>query len=197
MQVVDVASVSKDEELTDLVRRIMLGDSLAEAEMVERYKEGLPTIIGQIVHNRSATEDLSQETFMKAIAKIRRGELRDPARLSGFICGIARFMAIEYVRKGRRLINKEEIGETEQLADPAPSQLDEICQQERCDAVRQVLSEMKIERDREVLRRYYIEEEDKEHICQDLGLTATQFSRIVFRALDRYKKLYLKVRGAA
>jgi len=173
----------------------MLGESRAEEEMVERYKDGVSIIIGQIIHSRSATEDLSQETFMKAITKIRHGELREPVRLSGFICGIAKFLALEYVRKGRRLINQEEVGKAEQIADPAPSQLERLCQQEKCDAVRQVLNELKVERDRNVLRRYYIEEEDKDSICGDLGLTATQFSRIIFRALERYRKLYMKHSG--
>jgi RNA polymerase sigma-70 factor, ECF subfamily len=193
---VGVVGSNSEIELADLVKRIIGGDAFAEEELVHRYKEGVSIIIGRIVQSRSATEDLSQETFLKALEKIRHGEVRQPDRLSGFICAIARNIAIEYVRRGRRLINQEEIGKAEEISDPAPSQLDQLCRQERCEVVRQVLSELKVKRDRDVLFRYYIAEEDKDQICRDLGLTTGQFSRIIFRALNRYKELYTKLVGA-
>jgi hypothetical protein len=61
--------------------------------------------------------------------------------------------------------------------------------------VRQTLAELKNNRDREVIFRYYIAEEDKARICADLGLNSQQFNSVIFRALRRYKELYIKQFG--
>ncbi|MCP4664535.1 MAG: hypothetical protein GY856_54820 [bacterium] len=57
---------------------------------------------------------------------------------------------------------------------------------------------MPTERDREVLSRFYLAEEDKEQICCDLGLAGEHFKRVLFRARRRFKKLYeARVPGGA
>jgi RNA polymerase sigma-70 factor (ECF subfamily) len=189
-QSVDEVSVSNEMELTELVTRIVAGDSTAEEEIVQRYKQGVAIIIDQIVRSRSVTEDLSQDTFKIVLQKVRRGDLRQPERLSGFVCSVARNTAVDYIRRTRHLRTQEAIGNAERIADPAPSQLEEILKQERAAAVRQLINELKQERDRELLLRYFIAEDDKETICRDLGLTRAQFNNVIFRATARFKELY-------
>jgi RNA polymerase sigma factor (sigma-70 family) len=159
--------------------------------LVRLYKNGIAIIIGRIVHNESATEDLSQETFRIALEKIRDGDVREPERLSGFICGVARNIAIEYVRRMRRLVNQEEVGNAEQIPDPHPDQFEQLWRKERAEIVRQVLNEMKVQRDSDVIFRFFIADEDGDTICADLGLTKRQFSLILYRALRRYRELYI------
>jgi RNA polymerase sigma-70 factor (ECF subfamily) len=172
--------------------RVTAGDADAEADLVRRYKDGIAIVIQRIVHDQSVVEDLSQETFRIAIEKIRDGDVREPDRLSGFICGVARNLAIDSIRKTRRSTSQEEIDSAEQLPDSQPDQFEQLWRKERAEIVRQAISELKVERDREVLFRYYIAEEDKDHICADMGFTSQQFNSIIFRALKRYKELYLK-----
>lgn len=179
-------------ELVDIVRRIVAGDSAAEDEVVRRYEHGVAVIIDHIVRNQSATEDVSQETFRIVLEKLRRGDLRQPESLSGFVCSVARNAAIDYIRRAKRSYSREEIGDAEHIPDPAPNQLDQILAQEKAEIVRQVILEMKVERDRDVLFRYYVGEEDKDRICIDLGLTRTQFNNVIYRALARFKELYVR-----
>lgn len=178
-------------DLADVVRRIIAGDHLAEEEMVRRYTEGVSVIVRKVAQSQPAAEDISQETFRIAIEKIRHGDVRDPERLSGFICSLAKNVAIEHVRKARRLTSQEEI-KAELIPDPAPNQLEEVCRKEKARIVRHLIGQLKVERDRKVLFRYYIAEEDKDRICADLGLTRPQFNNILSRALQRYKELYIK-----
>lgn len=187
-----MVEASDKTEWLEWVRRITAGDADAEEELVRRYQDGIAIIINQIVRNESITEDLSQETFRIALEKIRDGDVRDPERISGFICGVARNLALDYVRKMRRLTNQEELGTAEQIRDPRPDQFEQLLNKERAEIVRQVISKLKVERDREVLFRYYIAEEDKDQICADLNLTSHQFNSVIFRALNRYKELYIK-----
>jgi RNA polymerase sigma-70 factor, ECF subfamily len=192
---VNVFGVSNETELAELVRRIIGGDARAEEEIVRRYKDGVSIIIGKIIQRPSVTEDIFQETFKKALEKIRHGDVREPERLSGFICSMARNLAIEHVRKERKVTKEAEIGRTEQIPDPAPDQFEQLWRKERAEIVRQVLNELKVKRDRDVILRYYIAEEDKDQICADLGLTRGQFNGVIFRALKRYKELYVKLVG--
>jgi RNA polymerase sigma-70 factor, ECF subfamily len=189
---VNVVKASNETDWSRWVQRIIDRDGDAEEELVRQYKDGIAIIIGRVVRNESFIEDLSQETFKIALEKIRDGDVREPERLSGFICGVARNVAIDYVRKMRRLTNQEEIGNAEQIRDSRPDQFEQLWRKERAEIVRQVISELKVERDREVLSRYYIAEEDKDQICADLGFDSKQFNSVIFRALKRYKELYLK-----
>ncbi len=45
------------------------------------------------------------------------------------------------------------------------------------------------DRDRQILYRFYIAEEDKERICADLDLSSLHFNRVLFRARQRFKDL--------
>lgn len=184
--------VSDETDWLEWMRRITAGDADAETELVRRYKDGIAIIIGHIVHNESAKEDLSQDTFRIALEKIRHGDVREPERLSGFICGVARNVAIDYIRRMRRTTNQEEVGKAEQIRDPQPDQFEQLWRKEKAEIVRQVIGELKVERDREALLRYYIAEEDKDQICADLRLTRLQFNSVISRALKRFKELYLK-----
>jgi len=190
-----VVTAGNETELIDLVRRIMAGDSPAEEELVRRYKVAISIIIARIVQNHSAREDVFQETFKKALEKIRRGNVREPERLSGFICAIARNLAIECVRNPRHSVKETDVTATKQISDSAPDPFEHLWRKEKAKMVRQVIKELKIERDRKLLFRYYIAEEDKDQICADLALTREQFNGIVFRALKRFKELYVKRAG--
>src|SRR5262245_26479630 len=108
--------------------------------MVLRYRDGVFQIILQVVGNHSVAEDLSQETFIKALEKIRHGDVREPDRLSGFICGVAKFTALDYIRKMRSAKKVEEVGAAELIPDPSPDPFEQVLDKERLEAVRKVLA---------------------------------------------------------
>ena len=174
-----------------LVERILSGDRSAEAELVERYRRGVSVILMRAMGQRSMIEDLLQDTFQVALEKIRRGDLREPEKLSGFMCNLARNLAIDHVRRASR----HERAERElQLNSPAPPDaLQRLLAAEKAGIVRRILNELRPARDREVLYRFYIAEQEKQQICAELGLTSLHFNRVVFRARERYRELYEKL----
>lgn len=177
----------------DLVGRIIAGDQTAESELIERYTRGVTIILRrECGGDRTAIEDLYQETFRIVLEKLRRGELREPEKLSGFVCAVARNLVIDHYRRTSRRERHTEISDDDPIPALRPSQLDELLHQERAALVRQVIEELPSDRDRRILFRFYIAEEEKEKICADLGLTALHFNRVLFRARERYKELYLK-----
>jgi len=174
-----------------LVRRIMAGDGAAEEELVHRYSRGVFFVLNQNVSDRVIAEDLYQETFRLTLEKIRGGEVREPERFSGFILSIARNLAIEHFRKNARARERQG-GENEirTIAAPEPSQLDNLLKEERATLVHHVLAALPSERDRKVLHRFYIADDDKEEICADLGISSLHFNQILCRARERYRKAF-------
>src|SRR5262249_31676850 len=137
----------------------------------------------------SAREDIYQETFCVVLQKIRRGEVREPERLSGFIVSLARNLMIEQFRRTSRRLAREEPVDLAELHSPEPSPIDRVMQQQRKVLAQRVLASMPSERDRAVLSRFYILDEDKDCICEDLGLSSTHFNQVLFRARERFRKL--------
>jgi RNA polymerase sigma-70 factor (ECF subfamily) len=172
-----------------LVSRIRAGERSAEDELVRRFSRGVSIIIGQSVADPAAA-DVYQETFRLALVKVRAGEVRDPERLGGFIAGIARSLVIEHFRAAARFKGRHEGEPDRQLPSPEPSQLDRLLRKERAALARLVLSELPSDRDRKILYRFYIEDDEKEDICADLGIGALHFNHVISRARQRYKKIY-------
>ena len=176
----------------ELVTRILAGEKAAESELVQQYCRGVLIILNRATGDYSLSEDLSQETFQLTLEKIRGGEVREPEKLSGFICSLARNLATDHYRRSRRSEQVDDPEAVELIAATAPSQLDRVLQAEKSKRVRELLSELS-GRDREILRRFYIEEEDKDRICADLKLSSLHFNRVLHRARERYRELYRRM----
>jgi RNA polymerase sigma-70 factor, ECF subfamily len=144
---------------------------------------------------RPEAEDLFQDTIRLALEKLRRGELREPAKLPGFLAGIARSLAIEHFRKTARRKTEADSDAVRDAPFSGSSQFDDLARRESAGLVRRVLGELGNERDREILLRFYLAEEDKGRISADYGLTSLQFNRVLHRARQRYKELFERRAG--
>ena len=189
---VETAASNDPGNAADLVSRIRAGDQHAESELVERFGRGVLMILRRSTRNAAVSDDLYQDTFRIAIEKVRQGDLRDSAKLGAFLCSVARNLVIEYFRRTARHENLAEIAEAERPPHVAPNQLEAVLQKERAAIVRQAINELPTDRDRQLLFRFYVMEDEKEAICADLDLTSLHFNRVLHRARERYRELYEK-----
>lgn len=181
----------------DLVRRIRSGDPEAEEELVSHFGEGLAFLLRRWTRDHAAAEDLYQETFRLALEKIRSGEVRDPDRLAGFLRSLAKNLSIHHYRRSAvQEVREEDLETAADLSAPEAGQLGQLLRREKAALVRRVLEELGSERDRQVLLRFYIAEEDKERIRSDLGLSGPELNMVLFRARRRYRDLYERRAGA-
>ncbi|MDJ0839735.1 MAG: sigma-70 family RNA polymerase sigma factor [Acidobacteriota bacterium] len=181
----------------NIVARIMNGDISAESDLVSAYGRAVSFILRKETRDEDAADDLYQETFRIGIEKIRKGDLREPRKLGSFLSSIARFAVIDYYRAEAR--NESRYEKTEENSFPAApeSQLRSLLRNEQAELVRQAIDEMKSDRDRQILFRFYIAEDEKDDICADLDLSSLHFNRVLHRAKQRYKELYLKMASRA
>ncbi len=177
----------------ELVASIQAGNKNAEQELYERYRRGIAMILRETLGSRAVAEDLFQETFRLSIQKIRRGELLDPNRLPQFLNSLARNLAIDYFRKKNRRPAEEGLDNVEVEFEIAPTQYVQLENQEKGRLALEVLRQLGNDRYREVLYRYYIAEEEKQSICRDLDLSSLHFNRVLYRARQHYRDLFLRV----
>jgi RNA polymerase sigma-70 factor (ECF subfamily) len=152
-------------------------------------------LLDRHTNGRPEAEDLFQDTFQLVIEKLRRGELREPAKLPGYVAQIARSLAIEHYRKAQRRKTDPDSEAIAEVEASGSGPLSELLTREDAGLVREVIRELGTERDRDILLRFYIAEEDKERISADFGLTSLQFNRVLHRARERYRELYLERTG--
>jgi RNA polymerase sigma-70 factor, ECF subfamily len=190
---VDVISSDHEPEeaavAADLVRRIVAGETDAEEDLVARYRRGLLYLLSHRGALPDLADDLVQETFRIVIERLRHSGLTDPAGLRPFLRGTACNLLKAEVRKTARRRTWGDTGELARAVAAAPSALQALLADEKAKMVRRLIAELPTGRDRELLMRFYVREEDKETICADLGLDSLHFNRVLYRARQRFKEL--------
>ena len=170
-----------------LVSRVKNGEPAAEAKMVERYSRGLRFLLRRKTRDPNLAEDFLQETWAIALVKIRANGLDNPGRLAGYLCGIANNLALGEARRvGRQktTVNSDLVA---LIPDSSSNPFRQVSRAEVCNHVRQLLDGLKMDRDREILKRFYIWEEEKETICNRLDVDSVHFNRVLYRARQRLK----------
>lgn len=180
----------KDDDRVDaseLARAIRRGNADAERQLVEQYRPGVLYILQREGVDRDSTDDLAQETFRITIERLRGRGVQHPEKLAAFVVGITRRLLKAHRRLGGRL-HRAPLEALDQLIDPAPAACDEAIRAEEAGAIRAAIQGLPVPRDRELLMRRYLLEEDNCSICRALGLTLRQLDKVLYRARLRLKR---------
>jgi RNA polymerase sigma-70 factor, ECF subfamily len=172
----------------DLVERIRLEKTDGMEELYQLFSRGIRFYLCRQLGPQEL-DDKVHDTFVVVVQAIRRGELREPERLMGFVRTIVRRQVAAHIDKvvhNRR--EQAEFDSTVRVADPRGNPEEAAIFRQRIGLIRQVLGELS-ERDREILTRFYIDEQSQERICSEMGLTETQFRLLKSRAKARFGEL--------
>ncbi len=181
---------TKASDYRRLVERIQEGDPSAEGELVESFGAGLLMMLRRLTGNPTLADDLRQETLAVVLTKTRNGEVRNPDALAGFIRSTARNLFLADRRKEKRYGELDPV--TEHKAAHAEGQLSKLIRDEEVATVRRLLGELRLDRDRELLIRYYLGDDHPRDICRDLDVDPDRFNRVLFRARKRLRELWRK-----
>jgi RNA polymerase sigma factor (sigma-70 family) len=102
-------------EAVRLVEAMAAGDREAEREFVDRYEGRVRAMLLARTRNPDVAGDLVQDVLIEALCALRRGQLREPAKLSAFVIGIARNVLNSHFRGAARQL--ESIETREELPD--------------------------------------------------------------------------------
>ena len=179
----------------ELSRRIADGDVSAEGELVRQFEPGLRVLLRRRTGgDHGLLQDLVQETLLIVLQRLRGGGIEDPQRLAAFAAQTARNLAIASLRKAERQRTDVDSEATERNPDPAGGVEAHVADHEAALAVRALLRELPQPRDRLMLKRFYLDDDDKETICRELELSEAAFNQALSRARRRFRQI-LEERG--
>ncbi len=169
----------------DLVGRIQANEATGLEELYRIFSRGVRFAFCRQMGPQDL-QDKVHDTFLIVVQALRRGELRDPERLMGYVRTVIRRQVAGYINQVVHTRNR--------LADPDPENgfpnrernPEQVAialeQQEMAKKVLRGISR----RDREVLTRFYLLEETQDEICASMNLSTTQFRLLKSRAKARF-----------
>lgn len=189
-QTTAVVSDDESEQIArSLVERIGGGDSQAEAELVERYRRGLFFVLRRECGDAELAQDITQDALTRVILNARDGRINRPVALSWYIRQTGVYQLIDYKRKQKRRRTSPSTDIVVEAASDDADIADSLDAADMAGFVRQILEEMPIERDRELLRRFYLVGQDKALIAAEFDISSAHFDRVKYRALQRLRQL--------
>jgi RNA polymerase sigma-70 factor, ECF subfamily len=172
----------------NLVDRIRTNQTDGMEELYRLFSKGLRFYLCRQTGPQDL-EDRVHDVFIVIVEAIRRGEIREPERLMGFVRTVARRQVSAHIDRVVRARAKEIPVESESgIVDGGGTPEQAAIFRERKDLIKMVLSELS-DRDREILTRFYLKEQSESKVCFEMVLTETQFRLLKSRAKTRYGEL--------
>lgn len=185
-------SLDRDESSDFSLVEAVAERSELQNQLYLRYRRPLLQVFHHRRIDRHAADDLLQRTFLQAIKKIRTEGLDDPGNLGGYLYRTACKLATAYWRGelSRRHENDREL--LTNLKDEALSLEERLDHEQLAKHVRDLMDHLPVQRDREVLERFYLHEEPRTAIRESLQLTDMQFNQVLWRARQRFGDILRK-----
>jgi RNA polymerase sigma-70 factor, ECF subfamily len=183
-----------DQEVVALARD---GREAAYRELIRRYERPVFSLVLRMVRDRQLAEDLSQETFIKALNAI--GSYRPEYKFSSWIFKIANNAAIDHLRRREldtlsldgapHAATPEEIEATAlQVGDKGETPLEELEARELGSAIERAIAQLRPEYRACILLRH-VEGLAYEEIAQSLDLPLGTVKTYIHRARHELRDL--------
>ncbi len=183
-----LAQPTVDPDWGKIVERVRAGDTAAMEDLYALFGAGIRFHL----YRRFGTQDLDDrvhDIFVMIAEAIHAGEPREPDRLAGYIRTLLRRQIATSIERAVQTRRKQTgLDPGMLISDRAADPERRAIERQNMEIAMRVLKSAP-RRDREVLVRFYLEEQNAEQICRELDLTDTQFRLIKSRAKARFGKL--------
>jgi RNA polymerase sigma-70 factor, ECF subfamily len=176
------------------LERLRSGDVRTQQHFVAYFSELIRLKLLRRLSSPSAIEDVRQETFTRVWVALRneRG-IRQPESLAAFVNSVCNNALREHYRRtSKEVPSGDEVGAN--VTDPAIGAVDVIANGEIRQNVRQILDQLS-ERDCLLLEQVFLEDRDKNQVCQDLGVSREYLRVLLHRAKKSFRALSLGATG--
>src|SRR5690349_8730742 len=171
-----------------LVAQIKAGEDAGMEQLYKLFSRGIRYYLCRQLGPQEL-EDKVHDTFLIVVNAIRRGDLREPERLMGFVRTVVRRQVAAYIEQAvhnRREQTDLESGVT--VADRKENPEQEAMIHQKAELMKSVLGCLS-QRDRDILVRFYLREQTQEQICREMSLTETQFRLLKSRAKAKFGEI--------
>jgi RNA polymerase sigma-70 factor, ECF subfamily len=170
------------------VERLREGDPQTEQHFVAYFNQLLRIKLRARMLPPETVDDLRQETFIRVIAALRHeGGIRQPERFGAYVNSTCNNVLLEFYRSSSR---NSPLDDTHtEIADKVLDLEGMLATKESKERVRIILGELP-ERDRDLLRAIFLEEKEKDEVCDQFGVDRDYLRVLLHRAKDKFKSLY-------
>jgi RNA polymerase sigma factor (sigma-70 family) len=169
----------------DIVASIQRGEAHGVEELYRAISKNSSGTLFRSVDPQSV-EDYIHEIVVVVLEAIRAGEIRDPACLMGFVKTVTHRRVSLHIRTAmrhrRRTVSIEDGQDPMTPVHQSPEARASL--KEKAQNVKKAIASLP-DRDREILLRFYYQEQAPEQICREMLLTATQFRLSKSRAIAK------------
>ena len=167
-----------------LVDGIREGDTSAMEELYRVFSRGTRFYICRHLGPQDL-DDRVHDAFIVVVGAIRRGALREPQRLMGFVHTIVRRQIAGHIDAAvHRRADEVDVEVGSHIADGRPNPESGASERQRAQLMKKALGSLSV-KDREILTRFYLHEQPPEQICREMSLSETQFRLLKSRAKAR------------
>ena len=171
-----------------LVAQVKAGQDAGMEQLYKLFSRGIRYYLCRQLGPQEL-EDKVHDTFLIVVNAIKRGDLREPERLMGFVRTVVRRQVAAYIEQAvhtRREQADIETGIT--VADRKQNPEQEAMLRQKAELMKSALAALS-QRDRDILVRFYLKEQPQEQICHEMALTETQFRLLKSRAKAKFGEI--------
>jgi RNA polymerase sigma-70 factor (ECF subfamily) len=171
--------------LTQLCERVRKNDPAGMEELYKLLSGGIRFLIMRQLGADTA-DDRVHDTFLIIVDAIKRGLVREPERLMGFVRTVVHRQVASSIRQNiqarRERVDAEGM---RHLADSRRTPEQVTIHRQKIEIMQRVLAGL-TEKEREILRRFYLLEQPAQQICEEMGLSETQYRLLKSRAKAKF-----------
>ncbi|MFZ5636126.1 MAG: RNA polymerase sigma factor [Pseudomonadota bacterium] len=172
------------------LQRLRMGDPDTERHFVSYFKDLLRIKLNARLRSRQLVEDACQETFLRVFKALRSDmEIRNPERIGAYVNTVCDHVLLELYRSEKRHMPVSDASVAE-IEDDAPIVEDRLLADERRALVRRAIDELP-DIDRRLLRALFVEDRDKDEVCEEFEVDRSYLRVLLHRAKLRFRALYL------
>ncbi len=161
------------------------GDVQTQTHFSSYFGDLLVIKLRSRLRSSELVEDARQETLLRVLNHLRnKGGIEFPERLGAFVNSVCELVLLEFYRAGSRFQQTPE--NAAEPVDHAVSVESRFLSEERKAIVRKTLLTLPPS-DQEILRKVFLQERNKDEICQEMSMNRDYLRVRVHRALARFR----------
>jgi RNA polymerase sigma-70 factor (ECF subfamily) len=158
------------------------------AARIQLEYDGLLALLSRKIRNRDLAGDLLNDAVATTLEHSQAGRVPQADQVCGYVFQVAMNLLRNHQRKAdNRHASQSNVEALQALAHHDEDAVEAAQLKAQAKAL---IESLPIKRDREAVTRFYLDEEDKQSICDSLGLNAVQFAQIMTRARQRLREVF-------
>ncbi len=156
-----------------LVKDYINGSEYALELLIKKHQQRLYSFIYSKIQDRDTTEDIFQDTFIKVIRTLKKGNYNEEGKFLPWVMRIAHNLIIDYFRKSNRMPkfnNTEEFNIFSVLSDGTLNAEGKIIKEQILNDVKELVEELPAEQ-REVLKMRIYNDMSFNEISENTGVS--------------------------